>query len=133
MCMIDTADGLSIALHEEHRTARKEHRCTECRRMIQPGEQYLNEGTLFEGRIDTFKTCSHCQVVRQWLTKECGGWCYSGLPEDIQAHAQDGWYGKGVAMLAAGISRQWTKRNGELWRIPSLPKTTHERTTPGGP
>lgn len=132
MCMIDDADGRCIVLHETIRKARKEHRCTECRRVIQIGESYLHEGTLWEGKKDTVKTCSHCQVVRQWLSAECGGWIYGGVSEDIQEHAGEGWYGKGVIMLAAGMSRQWRKRSGEMWRVPSVPKTTHDTHRPGG-
>lgn len=128
MCMIDDSDGRVIVLHEELRTARKTHRCYECGREIMPGERYHHEATLYEGRKDTVKTCRHCLVVRAWLQAECGGWLYGGISEDIQEHVDDSWnhYGHGVRMLAVGIRRRWKKRNGELWRVPSRPRTTHE-------
>ena len=36
MCMIDEADEWML-YSERQRRARKEHRCTECRRTIEPG------------------------------------------------------------------------------------------------
>lgn len=43
------------------RKARKEHRCDECGRTIEPGETYRYWTTLFEGDISTDKMCAHCQ------------------------------------------------------------------------
>jgi hypothetical protein len=125
--MIDSAEGRCTVLHSTDRKARKEHRCTECYRVIPVGEIYLNEGCLWDGRKDTYKICSHCQVVRNWLSAECGGWLYEGVREDIYEHAFEGNYGKGVIMLSVGMGRQWKKKNGDMWRVPSLPKTTHQR------
>lgn len=127
MCMIDGVEGFAVLLHSIKRKARKEHKCSECYRIIGVGEIYLNEATIWDGKKETIKTCAHCQVVRYWLLAECGGWCYTAVAEDIHEHANDGWYGKGVIMLSVGIGRQWRKRNGDLWRVPSVPKTTHQK------
>ena len=127
MCMIDSADGYCVVLHEIIRKSRKDHRCSECGRIIEVGELYLNEGLMWEGKKNTVKTCSHCQVVRAWLNAECGGWLYEGVYEDIHEHVQEEFYGKAVLMLAVGMSRRWKKKNGEMYRVPSLPKTTHQR------
>ena len=128
MCMIDWADGRCDVLVCRHQRARLTHKCTECGRVIEIGEKYLYERTKFEGDVQTHRTCPHCERVRQWLTAECGGWLWQGVEEDICEHADD-WhlYGIGVKMLAIGIRRQWRRRDGTLWRIPSVPKTTHEK------
>lgn len=126
MCMIDDSDGVCIVLHADTRRARKPHKCYECGRDIAAGEKYLNEATLYEGSKETIKTCLHCKVVRDWLFNECGGWLYGGVKEDIREHVAEYDYGKGVLMLSVGMSRRWIKRSGEMWRVPSLPKSSHE-------
>jgi hypothetical protein len=126
MCMIDDCDERSTVLGESHPVARKKHKCGECRRVIEPGERYLAESLLFEGEVSTHKTCAHCEVARDWLARECGGWIYSGVAEDIREHVTSGYYGMAVARMAVGMSWKWRGKNGELFPVPSLPKTTHE-------
>lgn len=123
MCMVDMADGMSVVLHSSHRKANKEHRCGECRRAIAPGEKYLNEGLLWEGEKSTHKTCRHCEVVRDWLVGECGGFIYGEIEEDIREHAWEG-YGIEVKMMAVGMERNWTRKDGKPWRLPRLPKVS---------
>lgn len=126
MCMVDYSDGHSMTLSRSEPVARKPHKCTECRREIRVGEKYLREGLLFDGRKSTVKTCEHCQVVRSWLSDECGGWMYEGVEEDITEHAREG-YGVDVIRLAVGMRRFWTTRKGELMPIPALPETSLQR------
>ena len=123
MCMVDDSDGLVTVLRESTPMARKEHRCDECGRGICVGERYLNEGILWQGEKNTHKTCAHCQQVRSWLLTECGGWVFSGLREDINEHALEG-YGFGVLRLSAGIRRKWKRKDGRLWPIPKPVKTS---------
>ena len=127
MCMIDNTDGMVTELHSETRKAVKEHKCSECRRLIGKGELYLHEGYVWDGKKHTHKTCRHCQVVRDWLSAECGGWCYGSVEEDIWDHVNDGYYGKAVVMLAVGMRRYWRTKDGRLYRVPSVPKTSHQR------
>lgn len=128
MCMIDDSDGSVTVLHERHPVAKIEHKCLECRRVIKAGERYMVERTVFDGRANTHKTCTHCQCVRHWLTLECGGFLYGGVAEDIHEHASEG-YGLSVKMMAAGISRQWKRRDGRMWPLPRLPKTSVPSST----
>ncbi len=61
MCLYVEYDD-STLLEHGHRRARKEHRCTECRRTIEPGERYefwTSVGGDADG-IDTQKMCAHC-------------------------------------------------------------------------
>lgn len=44
--------------------ARKEHKCYECKRVINKGEKYLREVTLFDGIVETWKTCVDCESLR---------------------------------------------------------------------
>jgi hypothetical protein len=133
MCMIDAGEGCCIVLHERHQRARKGHSCSECGRAIRAGEQYMVERTIWEGSASTVKTCRHCQVARKWLQKECGGWIYGGVYEDISEHAWDeSYYGVGVKMLSVGMSRSWTKKNGDLWRVPSVPKIPERKAAKEG-
>jgi hypothetical protein len=127
MCMIDGADERVNLLTDEMRTARKEHRCHECRRAILPGEKYSYESGVFDGRFCQYKTCAHCEVVKSWLAGECGGYIYGMVEEDIHEHASEGHYGFDVKKLAIGMSRDWRRRDGRLWPVPKKPPTTHQR------
>jgi hypothetical protein len=118
--MIDGADGHCHVLRDEKHKARKQHRCSECSRMIRVGEIYQAEATLFDGSFDHHKTCMHCQVARRWLSANCGGWVYGGVEEDIIEHVHD-YRRKDLIRLKYGMARLWTKRNGELMAIPAMP------------
>lgn len=122
MCMIDYAERCTV-LSDTEPTARKAHRCDECHRIIEPGEKYKNESLLMDGQASTHKTCRHCLRVREWLCDECGGWVYGGVEEDIREHSWEG-YGVAVKMMAAGMERKWKRRDGRMWRLPSLPKVS---------
>lgn len=123
----DDADERCTVLFEKRQVARVQHRCKECRRPIEKGETYLNERLLFEGRVTTHKTCSHCLVARQWLAAECGGWIYEGVKEDIAEHVDELTYPFEVKLLYIGMKRQWKTKQGTSWRLPKLPQTTHQR------
>ena len=129
MCMIDNSDGYSEILSETDPLARKPHKCHECYRVIEPGERYHCESLLFEGRVSRHKTCQHCMVARGWLLAECGGWLYSGVPDDIHEHAANGYgaYPMSVLRLAVGMRRKWRRRSGDLMPVPAMPPTTHDR------
>ena len=123
MCMADFSDGVCLVLHDRNHKARKPHICSECGRKIEAGETYNVQRTVFDGNADSYKTCLHCQVVKSWLVKECGGYLYQGVLEDINEHRNEG-YGFGVARLTAGMQNQWKRKDGRLWPVPKLPKVT---------
>lgn len=62
------------------RTARKKHRCCECRGAIQPGEQYNYHSGVWEGEPASFKVCIDCDVLRDQVRLDC-----DLLPEEIPA------------------------------------------------
>lgn len=121
MCMIDDGDGPTTILSEDRRRARVEHRCSECGRTIHPGEVYVADTVVYEGDLSTYKTCAHCDVAREWLTHECRGFIYQCVREDMEDHARSGVYGRDVVRLAAGIRAKWSRRDGRMWPVPSLP------------
>lgn len=121
MCRIDGADRSEV-LQSAMRKARKEHRCSECRRTIQPGEQYQYDVTLYEGSMDTNKTCAHCMVARAWLLENCGGYIYGEVIEEVQEHGEE--YRQlriPLYRVAAAARRKWQRFGGGLMPIPAPP------------
>lgn len=106
MCYIDLSDGYSELLRNSQPTARKEHRCSECGRIISKGEKYTFEVTLFEKEIRQYKVCSHCGLVRKWLEKQCNGWLYEGILEDFYEHKNES-PGYKVLKAIAISDKQW--------------------------
>jgi hypothetical protein len=128
MCMIDyDGDGRVTLLSQATPVARKAHKCRECRREIAIGERYHVDRFVWEGRLDTHKTCAHCMVAREWLRQECGGYLFGGVEEDIREHAHNGDYPMGVHRLAVGMAWKWRTPTGKMLPIPAVPPTTHER------
>lgn len=53
------------------RTARKEHRCCECRGVIKKGERYNYHSGVWEGDPQAFKVCVDCEGLRDRVMKDC--------------------------------------------------------------
>lgn len=119
MCMIDYADGCVEMLDERTRTAKKSHRCSECGRVIQPGESYRLEKYVWEAQLTNHKTCRHCWSARGWLSEQCNGFCFGQVAEDIHEHACED-YGFAVKLLSCGISKGWKRKDGKLWPVKSV-------------
>lgn len=124
MCRIDGAEYAEVSLTLS-RTARKPHECYECGRQIQIGERYLRCGLLSEKKWDTFKTCSHCEIAENWLTKNCGGFIFGDIRSDIEEHADE--YPSlafGLARLAVGMRRKWRRfDDAGLMADPAMPRS----------
>ena len=56
-------------------TARKVHKCTECGKMIEPGETYTYTFYVFEGDPDQVHSCEKCKDLADSLNAL--GFCYS--------------------------------------------------------
>ncbi len=113
------------------RTARIEHECEECRRVIDPGERYLLQNTAYEGRVDQYKMCIHCRGVITLYGRLTGcpeNWYWGSvlsMYEDEGAVIGDGLLhdlpaGGRVALLRAKVAsqRKWRTRDGELVAVP---------------
>lgn len=79
------SDGdLPSVFRTETRKARKIHVCYECRKKIQPGEQYLVFTGCWEGKWEEYKTCQDCADLREELSDrgtmapfgDLGEWAY---------------------------------------------------------
>jgi hypothetical protein len=106
MCRIDgeAAECYSVT----RRTARKEHKCGECRRTILAGEPYDYHSFVYEGEGGNHSVCTHCAVLTEWIVRECGGTVTGELIEDIEEHAKE--YERGdLGNLAACARAHWMK------------------------
>lgn len=74
-------------LSKDNRKARKLHKCGECNRIIQPGENYVCEVTLFDGVIERNKTCLDCKSLRDNFFQS--GWYWGGVREDLYEHIRE--------------------------------------------
>lgn len=126
MCMLDDADGRVNVLSEARPLAKREHRCDECGRTIAPGEPYLREAFRWDGQFKSHKTCKHCEIARDWLARQCGGWLYGCVEEDIREHCFGHGYGMGLYRLAVGMAWKWRTPRGRLLPVPAVPPTGHE-------
>lgn len=82
-CSFDYVDcNIPTAKREGLRTARKAHKCCECRDTIQPGEQYRYESGIWDGEPASFKTCLDCLDLRNQFC--CDGWEYGRVREMIR-------------------------------------------------
>lgn len=89
--------------------ARKMHRCDECKRAIMAGETYNNYFSVHEGASYTHKMCAHCEIGAAWLVKNCGGYVFGEIRDDLYEHAEE--Y-PGIApqilVLTNGMRHQWS-------------------------
>lgn len=119
MCSIDYDYAVTV-LTDQSRTARKDHKCGECGRLIKKGEKYRYIS--FTG--DEFgysKACAHCEQARHWLNKHCGGWKFGGLHEELTEHFFDGYTEDFLGRLVVSIRRGWKKfKSDELMEIPNI-------------
>jgi hypothetical protein len=72
MCVIDF-DEYCTVWQENTRKARKAHKCSCCRRQIEPGETYLTHFSIFDGNCNSEKCCSDCEKDREEFAAAHGG------------------------------------------------------------
>lgn len=68
MCFYDDGEHASVWIQSEP-TARKEHRCCECKGAIAKGQKYLKVNYVFDGSAGTFKVCKSCEDVREEIAR----------------------------------------------------------------
>ena len=80
-------DDYCTTLRESQPTARKQHKCGECRRTIEAGEKYNREVSLYDGDISTYKTCLDCMSIRREFFR--GGFYYEFIIDALDEHIND--------------------------------------------
>ena len=93
----------------ETRKAIKQHRCCECRRIIQPGERYEHVWGVWEDKPDTHKTCQHCVGLREYVIAHvpCFCWLYESMREDALQVLRD--YAQEIPGLWFGGARRYVQ------------------------
>lgn len=137
MCLDVDDDFGGVMLGSGERKARKEHRCQECGRTIEPGERYrywCHVGGEFSEGKQTDKMCAHC-----WGTIDLGArltgcpryWFWDkvhdldpddgGFVGDILVN-HDLAFADRFRMLRTVVARksQWRRKDGSLFPIPAL-------------
>ncbi|RLI71035.1 hypothetical protein DRO91_06085 [Candidatus Heimdallarchaeota archaeon] len=66
--------------------ARKKHKCTECHRVIEPGETYERVKGLFDGCWWEHKTCVDCLSIRNEFF--CS-WTFESVVEHLNEYIND--------------------------------------------
>lgn len=116
MCMIDCCDeGYVVYNRPSEVTARKVHRCDECRRDISIGQRYWRASGLYDGRWYRHAICAECHSTAcEWLMRNCRGFLHEGVEEDIREHFEEaGWgnYPAGervwLGRVLIGMRRKW--------------------------
>lgn len=134
MCLY--VDEPSEVLSETQPVARTEHKCDECRRMIQPGEKYLRWAVLEEGEFRIYKRCAHCEAIMDIgvaLTKCPKVWFWG---EVLSMDEEMGFVGnilndeghhlgpkdvRRYRRLVDNAKQGWRNKSGRLLPIPRVP------------
>jgi hypothetical protein len=134
MCMVEGADGDGyIDFSSEWPTGkgRKEYRCYECHRTIAIGESFVNHVWKYDGELSHVRTCAHCAVACEWLSKNCNGYLIGTVLEDIDEHVHE--YSHvpipacipDLVLLQTGMRHKWViqdgPQKGQLSSLPALP------------
>jgi hypothetical protein len=101
--MADNDDRSEFWREKSHR-ARKTHICEECGRVISIGEVYWYGFGKQDGYIYDSKTCEHCRVASDWLLRNCNGFIYGAIIEDLKEHAEGS---LPMLRIVVGARRSW--------------------------
>lgn len=87
-CVYVENDGdYADCIEQDMRKARKPHKCSECRRDIQPGEEYEYFKGKCDGEIFVNKTCPDCLSIRTAMF--CGSYVFGAMKDDLWTHVSD--------------------------------------------
>lgn len=83
-CSCDADDGPTV-YRTSTPTARRAHRCDECKGVIQPGERYTTAFGIWEDGGATFKTCGDCTGLMQWAKAHvpCICWAHGLIHQSV--------------------------------------------------
>ena len=118
-----------ITLSDDTRTARKEHHCSSCARIIRKGERYRASCNITDDGPYTWKECAHCQPLCQFLLHALN-WCDDDGYYPLEQIPE--WEPRTIAhaRLRVMFMRRWTRHDGTLYPVPAL--TTEEAVSKYG-
>lgn len=86
---IDIDEGSPDFTSQKMVTARKDHKCIECRGVIKKGDLYEKTAGKWDGSFESFKTCSDCLSLRKEFFS--GGYYYGHIWEDFEIYVDMGY------------------------------------------
>ena len=95
MCDCDL-DEPSV-FQETRPRAKKEHKCSSCRSIIQAGEEYIATFGVWDGDALRFKRCLDCDGLMAWALQQDDCLCIS--VGDIMSDIRDHFYNRGERIL----------------------------------
>lgn len=103
---------MPLTLADETPTARKEHWCQLCGRIIRLGETYHRQRNIGDDGPYVFKNCRHCEAILPLIDYDPG----FGYTEDDYSQ----WEPTTLAELRwkVQLNRKWTRRDGALYPVP---------------
>lgn len=106
MCAIEDCEPFTVST-ATNPIARKEYRCTECRRTIKVGEKYHKLTGLCGGRWATDRTCSHCMAMSGFMNEMCDGYPIGCLLDELIEHWREGYASIPFGRLIAQMRLKW--------------------------
>lgn len=100
-------------------TARKQHKCCECNRIIEVGEKYRYEAFIGDD-FCIHKTCRHCSPVRILaMDIDSEGMFFYGMIQEqlCDSSLADDPAQWRVRLAIAGMRRKWKRKDGKMWRV----------------
>ena len=79
-CYCDDGD-IADCVRTKMVRARREHKCCECDRVIERGEEHEHVRGLWEGYWESYRTCLGCMRLRDDLCRR--GYCFGGLAQVV--------------------------------------------------
>jgi hypothetical protein len=100
-------------------SARKAHRCLECKGKIDAGEKYERVAGKWDGNFSTAKTCAHCVELRDYVLAHvpCFCWYHTDLLNGAIDCARD-FNSEAPGFLFGAYRRliRIEKHGGKIWR-----------------
>lgn len=88
MCDLDQ-DGYGEVISDTKVVARKQHRCSECSRRIEPGQEVRRYVGKWEGDFFATKFCRRCSLMIDWLYARGHGWTGGRIVEEVRECAEE--------------------------------------------
>jgi len=123
ICFDADIDDFATVLKDLTPTAKKQHKCHECKRIIPVGEKYHKEITLYDKQFNVHKTCLDCNSFRKELVcsfhwgelleqvKEGIFSCYGNIPESAIVKLTP----RAREMICGWVDQYWHHEDSEYW------------------